>query len=807
MKAVVLACFLCLVALHPAAAQPAPTPTPTINRPAVNLTPKARLLAAQRLAKAKLILKSDAARRIDRSIVDQGRIVSSLAATKLVDARLSSAVAGFQQKLDQLRLQQIAAHKRDPQFLGVIDTVKIGDTEISLERRRVRTERGVQNLLLTRYGNQYVYDGDMVVPWTALVAGTPSPVFAAGVAGTFGKGSLWDDAIIPFEAESAFCCRDALADAIAFYEANTIFRFVPRDGHETYVRFVNAEAFTTSRTDDLGKKQGENIVRIQGTSLNGQPVDPSLMSTNIQHEIGHKLGLIHEHLRSDRDKFIARNPSCAPRDVFQGIYEGWIDIGQAAITDDSAELLTGYDFDSIMHYQFLLDTNGDGVVDCSTWVRIATCPNRDPTSPACNGTFSSFQLTSKDIEGLHKLYARVPNDPEIRTFTGDNVRYRGRKVDRCLQGLPLGQNGCSAESRGAAADAFCRAKGFQHGVGVTTESAWGEHSGYDVVVGWKNVWGTDVISSVTCEGQSSDPERVANGELESQTFTRAEIKVGDRPVDRCVHGDRIVGDRCSEENQERIANRFCELKGFDRSSAESTDFAVEVNATGFHPATNDFRNVSSLDIFTEVTCVRTPRARATTSQTFSGTDVKHRGKRIDRCLQGTSFGEDGCTAPALNRVAKEFCRVKGFRDARDIQIQGDVGDHSIFDKVVGWKSGWGTDALSFVRCENETEDAAAVRANTLEEKNFSGNQIKLSDRFVDRCVHGDGITGDRCSVTNQRKVANAFCEKKEFDHASVFATDGRVDLNTTGFRPKNDDFQNVSSLDVFTEITCVRAPS
>ena len=172
--------------------------------------------------------------------------------------------------------------------------------------------------------------------------------FSAGVAGTFGKGTLWDDAIIPFEVEFVVLLprRPRRCDRVD--EANTIFRFEPRDGQETFVRFINAEPFTTSRTNKIvGKKQGENLIRIQGTRLNGYPVDPFSSSSNIQHEIGHILGLIHEHLRSDRDKFIARNPSCSSGDVFQGIYEGWIDVTNVAITDDTAELLTGYDFDSI----------------------------------------------------------------------------------------------------------------------------------------------------------------------------------------------------------------------------------------------------------------------------------------------------------------------------------------------------------------------------------------------------------------------------------------------------------------------------
>ena len=199
---------------------------------------------------------------------------------RLQDARLSSAVAGFQRGLEALRLQQIAAHKRDPQFLGVIDSVTVGGTEISLERRRVRTARGVQNLLLTRYGNEYVYDGDLVVPRNAVDTGAVM-AFSAGVAGTFGKGTLWDDAIIPFEVESAFCCSDALADAIAFYEANTKFKFVRRDGHETFVRFVNAEPFTTSRTSTIGKKQGENTYPHPGNPLQWGPRGPFLVE--LQH--------------------------------------------------------------------------------------------------------------------------------------------------------------------------------------------------------------------------------------------------------------------------------------------------------------------------------------------------------------------------------------------------------------------------------------------------------------------------------------------------------------------------------------------
>jgi hypothetical protein len=116
----------------------------------------------------------------------------------------------------------------------------------------------------------------------------------------------------------------------------------------------------------------------------------------------------------------------------------------------------------------------------------------------------------------------------------------------------------------------------------------------------------------------------------------------------------------------------------------------------------------------------------------------------------------------------------------------------------------GTDAISFVRCENLTLDAEGVQANELESKPFHDGEIKVSNRLVDRCVHGDGITGDPCSTGNQRRIANKFCQLKQFDHASEFATDFRIEPNSIGFFPSSDNFQNVSSADVFTEITCVR---
>ena len=314
------------------------------------------------------------------------------------------------------------------------------------------------------------------------------------------------------------------------------------------------------------------------------------------------MSLIHEHLRSDRDQFIARNPSCAPADIFQAIYEGWIDIGQTAFTDGSAELLTPYDFDS----GCITNSSCPGP-NCNTWVRIDTCPDRDPTSPNCVANFSSDLLTDRDIEGLHKLYSRVPVGDEKRPFTGTNIRHRGRRIDRCLHGMGLSEDGCAVGPRDRVADEFCRSQGFQDGFDVLTEGMVGEHSGFDRNVGWVNAWGLDVISSITCQSLTGDQGGVEAGTLEESTFTGAAVKVSDRWIDRCVHGDGIVGDRCSAANQQRVADAFCVREGFERASAFETDFGgPNPFMTGFSPSTGNFGDVSGLDRFTEVTCVRAP---------------------------------------------------------------------------------------------------------------------------------------------------------------------------------------------------------
>src|SRR5437879_9170629 len=113
--------------------------------------------------------------------------------------------------------------------------------------------------------------------------------------------------------------------------------------------------------------------------------------------------------------------------------------------------------------------------------------------------------------------------------------------------------------------------------------------------------------------------------------------------------------------------------------------------------------------------------------------------------------------------------------------------------------GSGRDFLGSLR-----ELAEEVDADVLESRTFDGNEIKFSGHFVDRCVHGDQIIGNRCSRVNQQRIADEFCERQQFERSSGFQTEPRIEVNSIGYFPSNDNFQNVSSADVFTRISCVR---
>lgn len=577
----------------------------------------------------------------------------------------------------------IRSRVADPNYVGVVAVLGEKESQISLEKRVVITELGPRNLVLSKLNGVYIYDGDLIVPQSAILPlevkkgksvaeevreKFPGARFSAGYPGRFGKGLLWDDGILPYEFSDDFCCREEVEQVARDLRRVSIIRLVPREGHENYIRFINSEPLLSSMTE-LGKQQGKNDVRIKGFLDDGSELDRNSRIGTIKHEIGHELGLIHEHLRRDRDRFVARNPNCSPTGIWEYVRQGWVDLTQSAFADDNAELLTRYDKRSVMHYSGLI-SQGDGNY-CNSLVDLDTCNGRNPSAADCKANFGGDDYTASDLIGIHKIYIKVPgaaerlpNSDEMQTFSGDNVRLRGKFIDRCEHGLPPLTDGCAPAAVERVAKKFCQENGFREAFGVLHRSLVGIHSGLHAVEGWKTVWGGDVISSVSCRLLTKNARAERDGTLRADDFRGADVRINGRHVDRCLHGDGIVGDRCSEVNQKRVANEFCKVWGYDESDRFTTDganFGVEINATGFDMGQNKFRDVSGFDVFQTVHCIKTPAVVDNTRFFASGT-VKLNGNVVDRCVHGTGFGVDRCTNGRQRLVARQFCREKGFDD-------------------------------------------------------------------------------------------------------------------------------------------------
>lgn len=138
----------------------------------------------------------------------------------------------------------------------------------------------------------------------------------------------WPDATIPYLIDSSLTKPERVTEAMRRWSDRSRVRFVAREGrHNEYVYFKSQPKGCASA---IGMKEG-------GQSIS---VGPECTTGNLIHEIGHALGLWHEHGREDRDQHIfidLNNIDVGDRQQFrQTIQE----------SDDQG----AYDYGSIMHY-------------------------------------------------------------------------------------------------------------------------------------------------------------------------------------------------------------------------------------------------------------------------------------------------------------------------------------------------------------------------------------------------------------------------------------------------------------------------
>jgi len=183
----------------------------------------------------------------------------------------------------------------------------------------------------------------------------------------------WADGIIPFQFSDSINQRqrETALQAIAHWNANTRIHMVPRtkENAENYSNYISFE-LGGGCASYVGMKGGEQSVWLADNCTVG----------SIIHEIGHAIGLFHEHTRPDRDNFVTVNLQnvTAGKEINFDIIEA----GASSYSD--------YDYGSIMHYgEYFFSNNGERSISVPDNIRIG---QRDA-------------LSEKDIASVNNMYA------------------------------------------------------------------------------------------------------------------------------------------------------------------------------------------------------------------------------------------------------------------------------------------------------------------------------------------------------------------------------------------------------------------
>nr|BAI68364.1 hatching enzyme [Silurus asotus] len=134
---------------------------------------------------------------------------------------------------------------------------------------------------------------------------------------------------VPYTLSSVFSSSDttAIANAMASFHNKTCIRFVPRTSETDYIKIESNDGCYS----DVGKTGGSQVVSLSRFGCVYLGV--------VEHELNHALGFYHEHVRSDRDKYVTIN---------------WQNIDPTTKSNFDLKytnnLNTPYDYSSVMHY-------------------------------------------------------------------------------------------------------------------------------------------------------------------------------------------------------------------------------------------------------------------------------------------------------------------------------------------------------------------------------------------------------------------------------------------------------------------------
>lgn len=241
-----------------------------------------------------------------------------------------------------------STEKAFPNETGIIKNATVGGVSLTYEE----------------INGQAVYEGDIILSEKDLNQ-------AGKITGT-GKRYLanrWPGNKVYYTVEAALSGDARITGGIKTWEDNTNIDFVPRTNQANYITF----RVGTGCSSNIGMQGGQQFINLASGCSTG----------NVRHEIGHAIGMFHEHTRADRNSYVTVHLDAveAGKEHNFNIYNdaGNVNFDQGAM-----------DFGSIMLYD-----------------SYAFSKNGNPTITRINGTTFTSQrnvLSAGDLVAINIMY-------------------------------------------------------------------------------------------------------------------------------------------------------------------------------------------------------------------------------------------------------------------------------------------------------------------------------------------------------------------------------------------------------------------
>jgi hypothetical protein len=244
-----------------------------------------------------------------------------------------------------------------------------------------------------------LFEGDIVVGPVELIQPVISTKELGGQRQSMGMTDSyyrWPAGVVPYVIDPTMPGQYRITDAIAHWNTKLAgaINIRPRNGESYYVRFVNS-----ANSGTCSSYVGNNHVAGQALNLGS-----SCSTGNVIHELGHAIGLFHEHTRENRNSFVKIN--------FANISSGALNNFEQQISLSSD--LGAYDYGSIMHYpSTAFSSNGLPTIE---------------TIPAGIAIGQRTALSPGDIGGVRSMYTTVPQT-SVPVTVGSNPAGRQVIVD------------------------------------------------------------------------------------------------------------------------------------------------------------------------------------------------------------------------------------------------------------------------------------------------------------------------------------------------------------------------------------------